>query len=184
MENLKKKYIYIGLGILAIVITISLCLFFFCNSKVEYITLTSSDNSFSVNFPSNINYQINQTENNDFVIDLYSNKDEMFFYATKIEKSREIDLYQIVVDDKQNYFKDKQNIRDDSGINSFTLKDYKAYEYEFVYTDASYGKDFYSNVVWIETAKNLYILNFEVANDNYEKYQDIFLNIKSSFVEL
>lgn len=185
MENFKKKYIYIGLGIAAACIIVTcICLFFFFQNRIEYTILTASDNSFSINFPSNISYQINQAENNDFVIDLYSNKDEMFFYATKIEKSREIDLYKIVVDDKENYLKDKENIRDDSYVIPFTIGDYKSYEYQFVHFDTSYGKDFYSNVIWIETPANLYILNFEVINDNIQKYQDIFLNIKNSFVEL
>ena len=184
MEFFKNKYFYIGLGIVATIIIIGICLFFFFNSKVEYITLTASDNSFNIDFPSNVPYQINQAENNSFVIDLYSNKDEMFFYATRIEKSREINLQQIIEDDKKAYLKDKQNIQNDSGIIPFTISNYKSYEYNFIYSDTSYGKDFYSNVVWIETDKNLYILNFEVVNDMKEKYLDIFLNIKNSFVEL
>lgn len=184
MENLKKKYFYIGLGIVAVVIIICICLYFVFRNEIKYTTLTASDNSFSINFPSNISYQINRADNNEFVIDLYSNKDDMFFYATKIEKSREIDLYQIVVDDKENYLKDKPNIQDDSGVVPFTIGNYKSYEYKFVYNDGSYGKDFYSNVVWIETEKNLYVLNFEAVNEMKEKYQDIFLNIKNSFMEL
>lgn len=184
MKIFKNKYFYIGLVIISTIIFIGICIFFFFNNKVKYSTLTASDNSFSINFPSNISYKINQSENNDFVIDLYSDKDEMFFYATKIEKSREIDLYQIVIDDKEAYLKDKQNIQDDSGVVPFTIGNYKSYEYKFIHFDDSYGKDFYSNVVWIETEENLYILNFEVINDNIQKYEDIFLNIKNSFVEL
>ncbi|MBO5479154.1 MAG: hypothetical protein J6A04_05615 [Clostridia bacterium] len=187
MENTKKKYIYISIGIAVaiLVILVFSCIFFvFQNKNVTYSTITASDGSFEINFPSNIRYQINQSQNNDFAIDLYSNQDEMFFYATKISKSREIDLYQIVVDDKENYLKEKQNIQDDSGIIPFTIGNYKSYEYKFVHSDSSYGKDFYSNVVWIETDTNLYVLNFEVVTDNMEKYQDIFLNIKNSFVEL
>lgn len=184
MENFKKKYIYIGLGIAAAVIIIGICLFFVFQNKPKYTTLTATDNSFSISFPSNTSYQINQTANNDFVIDLYSNKDEMFFYATHISKSRQIDFKQIVSDDKESYLKDKQNIREDSGIVSLDIPNYKAYEYHFIYYDDSYGKDFYSNVIWIETDKNLYVLNFEIVNDNLSQYQDTFLNIKNSFVEL
>lgn len=186
MENPKKKYIYISIVVaIAIFIIIFSSLFFiFQNKEVTYGTITASDGSFQVSFPSNIPYQSNQKEDNEFVIDLYSNKEEMFFYATKISKSREIDLYQIVVDDKENYLKEKENIRDDSGVIPFTIGDYKSYEYKFVYYDSAYGKDFYSNVVWIETDTTLYVLNFEVVNENIEKYQDIFLNIKNSFIEL
>lgn len=184
MEILKKKYIII-LNIILVCIIIGCAIYFSLSpKKITYSTILATDNSFSINIPSNVTYQINQTENNDFVIDLYSIEDEMFFYATKISKSREIDLYQIVADDKANYLKEKQNIRDDSGITPFTIGNYKSYEYKFTHFDASYGKDFYSNVVWIETDKNLYVLNFEVVTEIKEKYQDIFLNIKNSFIEL
>lgn len=186
MKNIEKKYVYIGIGVavfVAVIVIVSL-LFAFNKKEITYTQLTASDGSFQVNFPSNIPYQTNQKENNEFVIDLYSNQDEMFFYATKISKSRQIDLSQIVADDKENYLKEKQNIREDSGIVPFTIGNYQSYEYQFIYSDASYGKDFYSNVVWIETDTNLYVLNFEVVNENVEKYQDIFLNIKNSFVEL
>ena len=51
---------------------------------------------------------------------------EMFLYATKIAKSREIDFYQVVNDDKENYLKQKQNTREDSGIISTPIKDRKS----------------------------------------------------------
>lgn len=185
MENKNRKYIYIGISIAIVAIVILLvCFFLFQNKQIKYVPLTASDGSFEVKFPSTVSYQSNAKENNEFVIDLYSNQDEMFFYATHISKSRQVDFHQIVTDDKENYLKDKENIREDSGIVSFELSNYKAYEYHFVYYDTSYGKDFYSNVIWIETEKNIYVLNFEVVNDNIEKYQNIFLNIKNSFVEL
>ena len=38
----------------------------------------------------------------------------MFIYATSIEKSREVDLYEIANGDKTSYLKDKENVRDDS----------------------------------------------------------------------
>ena len=69
------------------------------------------------------------------------------------------------------------------GINEISINNNKAYEYSLVYSDKNYGKDFYCNVVWIETTNNIYILNFEVVNDNIDKYKDIFNNIKNSFVE-
>ena len=152
--------------------------------KVTYNTLSSVDNSFSIVLPSNVSYQINNTDNNHFILDLYSPEDEMFLYSTKIPKQRDIDLYQVVEDDKANYLKEKQNIQNDSGILPVTINEYKSYEYNFIYFDNSYAKNFYSNIVWIETPKNLYILNFEVSNDNIEKYLDIFNNIKNSFTEL
>ena len=38
----------------------------------------------------------------------------MFMYATTIVKAREIDLYEVAADDKTTYFKDKENLRNDS----------------------------------------------------------------------
>lgn len=181
-----KKYMYIGIGALVAIILLIILILCIClnNKSTKNNLLTATDNSFTIEIPSNISYQINTVENNDFVLDLYSKKDEMFIYGSTILKERMVDFYQIVSDDKEIYLKDKQNIREDSGIIKTTIKDYTAYEYHFIYTDSSYGKDFYSNVVWIETDKNLYILNFEVASDHAEKYQDIFGNIKNSFTEL
>lgn len=60
----------------------------------------------------------------------------------------------------------------------------KAFEYSLVYYDSNYKKDFYCYVVWIETSNNIYILNFEVKNENSEKYKYIFRDIKNSFKEL
>lgn len=180
-----KKFIYTGIAIISIIVILIFCIFHFLskNAVTKSTILTAIDNSFTIEVPSNISYQLTNNSNN-FVIDLYSKKDEMFIYASHISKERMVDFYQIVQDDKERYMSEKQNIRDDSGIVQTKVHDYTAYEYSFVYSDSSYGKDFYNTVIWIETEKNLYVLNFEVVNDNIEKYKDIFLNIKNSFVEL
>lgn len=180
-----NKSIYIGLVFIAFIIIIIFCIFHFSskNNISKNIVLTAIDNSFTIEIPSTVSYQLTNNSDN-FVIDLYSKKDEMFIYASHISKERMVDFYQIVQDDKERYMSEKQNIRDDSGIVQTKVHDYTAYEYSFVYSDSSYGKDFYNTVIWIETEKNLYVLNFEVVNDNIEKYKDIFLNIKNSFVEL
>lgn len=179
-----KKFIYIGIAIIVFILIIAFCIshFLFKNTPIKNTILTATDNSFTIEVPSNISYQTSNDTN--FVIDISSKKDEMFIYASHISKERMVDFYQIVQDDKERYMSEKQNIRDDSGIVQTKVHDYTAYEYSFVYSDSSYGKDFYNTVIWIETEKNLYILNFEVINDNIEKYKDIFLNIKNSFVEL
>ncbi|MCI8482073.1 MAG: hypothetical protein HFJ27_03145 [Clostridia bacterium] len=182
---MKKNYIYIGIGILvAIILVLSGLFFLLKHPKITYSPIIASDGSFQINFPSSITYQMNQKENNEFILDLYSAKDEMFLYATKIAKSRQIDLLQIANNDKANYQKDKANVREASEVISSNVQNYKVYEYHFVYTDSSYGKDFYSNVVWFETNSYLYVLNFEVVKENIDKFQDIFLNIKNSFIEL
>lgn len=187
MKNINiKKVIFLVITIIAI-ITICISLFLINHNKNNsegYKTLNSTDNKFSIQIPNSIKYKINSTPNNDFTIDLYSDTDGMFMYATTIEKKRELDLYEVVNDDKTLYFKDKQNIREDTGITKTTINGNKSYEYSLIYYDANYTKDFYCHVVWIETANNIYVFNFEVKNENANKYKDIFDNIKNSFKEL
>lgn len=180
---MNKKYILIG-AISTVVIIIACAVFFMSRRSDEYKDLESTDRKFKISIPTSINYIANSKENNDFTIDLYSKQDEMYMYATTIEKKRELDLYEVASDDKTEYFKDKENIRDDSGIIQTTINNYKACEYNLVYYDKEYGKDFYCNVVWLETQNYIYVFNFEVVNNNADKYNDIFINIKNSFVEL
>lgn len=116
-ENYNKKYMYIGIGIAILLVIIAIIVtYFILKNTSTMVTLTATDNSFSIQIPNNISYQLNNQENNDFVIDLYSKQDEMFFYASRISKERMVDFYEIVKGDKENYLKDKQNIREDSGI--------------------------------------------------------------------
>lgn len=179
-----KQFIYIGIVVIVLITVITFCISNFSskNDVNKSTVLTAIDNSFNIEVPNSISYEI--INDNNFVLNIASKKDEMFIYASHISKERMVDFYQIVQDDRERYISEKQNIRDDSGIIQTTVNDYIAYEYSFVYYDSSYGKDFYNNVLWIETEKNLYILNFEVVNDHLEKYKDIFLNIRNSFIEL
>jgi hypothetical protein len=179
--NLKKVFASIGILIIIAIVIVGCVLYSPKNNEITYSTLISSDESFQISFPSNISYKINQKEDNEFIIDLYSTDYEMFFYATKIAKLRQVDFYQVVNDDKENYLQDKQNIYDDSGIVSSDIPNYTSYEYSFIYSDTSYGKDFYSYVVWIETDNNLYVLNFEVVKENMDLFKDIFSRNKKFF---
>lgn len=181
---MNKKYILIGAISTIIVIILACVIFFVCTRTEEYKTLESTDGKFKISIPTSINYTINSKENNDFTVDLYSKQDEMYMYATTIGKMRELDLLEVATDDKTEYFKDKENIRDDSGIVQTTINNYKACEYSLVYYDKEYGKDFYCNVMWLETDNNIYVFNFEVVNNNANKYKEVFTNIKNSFVEL
>lgn len=113
--NNKKTYIII---VSAIAIIIFLAgIFYFINknnTKNNYTTLTSTDQKFSIELPNTIKYRQNSAPNNNFTIDLYSENDEMFMYATTVTKTRELDLYEVASNDKLSYFKDKENLRDDS----------------------------------------------------------------------
>ena len=144
MKHISKKCWHIGITLVILMILVFCTLFFIFHKKENtYEPLIANDGSCKIYFPTNITYQCNQ--NNEFIFDLCCQEDEMFFYATKIPKSRQIDLSLMVKHDKETYLKEKQNIREDSGIFSSRLQNYNVEEYHFVYTDSSYGKDFYCN---------------------------------------
>lgn len=115
MINKKKKYVIIAFVFVTLIL-LSIIFYFATpkNKENNYTTLTSIDQKFSVELPNTIKYRQNSAPNNDFTIDLYSEKDEMFMYATTISKTREINLYEVANDDKISYFKNKENLRDDS----------------------------------------------------------------------
>ncbi len=113
--NNKKTYIII-VSAIAIIIFLAGIFYFINKNNTEnnYTTLTSTDQKFSIELPNSIKYRQNSAPNNDFTIDLYSENDEMFMYATTVTKTRELDLYEVASNDKLSYFKDKENLRDDS----------------------------------------------------------------------
>lgn len=112
-----KMIIFIVVVIVLVILGIFLIINFSFNNKnnaSKTTILTSSDQKYTITMPNNIKYKLNTNPNNDFTIDLYSEEDEMFMYATTIEKTHDIDLKTIATDDKTMYFKDKENIREDS----------------------------------------------------------------------
>lgn len=181
MKN--KKILYTVIAVILLV-GIVLVFIFTTKNKDTYTTITSTDGSFSIEINSKIPYKINTKEDSTFPLDLYYAQDEMYAYVSRIEKQRTITLLDVVTEDKTHYLSDKQNIREDSGINPITIENYSAYEYTFTYYDASYQKDFYADIVWIETEKNLYVLNLEVVSSHKNAYQDAFLKMINSFKEL
>lgn len=115
MINNKKTYIIAACIITTIIVLIGILFIIVKNKdKNNYTTLISTDQKFSIELPNTIKYRKNSAPNNDFTIDLYSENDEMFMYSTTIAKTRELDLYEIANDDKTAYFKDKENLRNDS----------------------------------------------------------------------
>lgn len=183
-SKLNKKKIIIGIIIvICIILIIATVIINLPHKKEEtYTTITSTDGKFSLQMSNSINYRINSSTKNDFTLDLFSQDDEMFMYATTIEKRRELDLLQVATDDKTSYFNNKENIRDDTGIYDTQIDNHKALEYSLVYYDTQYKKDFYCDVLWVETDKYIFIFNFEVSNSNSEKYKEIYNKIKNSIV--
>lgn len=180
----RKWFISGGIALIIIVLVIASVVFWKKNTSPSYTTLTSSDGTFSIAIHSDIEYRLNTKENTSFPMDLYSVKDEMYFYVSRIEKTRSLDLSTVIEEDKASYLADKQNVREDSGITQANVKDYTSYEYNLLYYDALYEKDFYSHVIWIETEHTIYILNFEIVAEHADSYKEIFIQMKNSFIEL
>ena len=183
IQFINKKHLLIALVTLIIIILI---IVFFIkkpykknSENTSYSIVTSTDKKVSLSIPNTVSYKINDDENNDYILDLSSQEDDMYVYVSSIKKLHEIDFSSIVNDDRQSYMQNKQNIREDSGIYEGTINNTKSLEYHFVYFDENLSKDFYCNVVWIETSDNIYVFNFEVANDNMNMYGDIFSNMKN-----
>ena len=180
-----KKKILIGIGIfICIVVIASILIVMFHSNKednsVKYATLELNDGKVSISMLDEVSNQINENSDNSYLIDVNLEEDDMFIYASSIQKLHDIDLYDEVKEDKDSYFQNKENVRNDSEIYESTINNNKAYEYNFVYFDKSYEKDFYCNVIWIEHNDFIYVFNFEISNYNLEKYTDIFSTIKNS----
>ena len=146
------------------------------------VIVESDDGKFQINIPEDMAIEFNNDEN--YSLDLFCEEDNMYLYSTTIYKTREVDLLDYVNDDKEYVISSKENSRDISEITSMQIQDYTSYTYNFTYTDSEFGKDFYTQIIWIETSENIYILNFEVVTENKEAYLQIFNDIANSFVEL
>lgn len=182
MKNIKKWMLLPCL--LLLIVTLSGCAKKAPQPKEGYHRLKASDDSYSIEIPENLEYRINSEDNSKFTLDLYSVKDEMYLYGSSVKKTREVDLLDVAMNDKVSYLGDKENIRDDSGMNEITISGYKACYYTLTYYDKEYQKDFYTNVVWIETDSKLYLLNFEVISENKDSYVPVFEHMMNSFCEL
>ncbi|MCI9016516.1 MAG: hypothetical protein HFJ53_05075 [Clostridia bacterium] len=173
-----KKFIIIGISFILVIILIYF-LFFSKISflKKKYVVLTSTDNKYSIEIPSKIDYIV--SENSEFTLDLYSSEDELYIYGSSILKKDDIEFYSIVDNDKSNYLSDKENVRDLSDIVELSIDDNKSYEYSFIYYDTSYEKDFYTNILWIENGDYIFVINFEVEAKNLDKYANILKDVKN-----
>ena len=108
----------------------------------------------------------------------------MMLYTTRIENTgTDVNLKDAITAEKDNISNARENVKDLSDIIEMSIPNCEAYKYSFTYYDSSLESDLYSNVVWIKTSKNIYILDFEVILANKDKYVTIFDDIANSFVE-
>lgn len=179
--KLKKVFIII------VIILILILLGFGIYSLYKYltpVTVTSSNNEFSIQIPGKVEFKEAASGSSEYVLDLYSLKDQMMLYSTIIDNvDNNISLEEAITSEKDNVSNARENARDISDVIKMDVPNCEAYKYTFTYYDSSLETDLYSNVVWIQTEKNTYILDFEVILENKDKYTTIFDDIATSFKE-
>lgn len=179
--KLKKVFIII------VIILILILLGFGIYSLYKYltpVTVTSSNNEFSIQIPGKVDFKEAASGSSEYVLDIYSLKDQMMLYSTIINNvDGNISLEEAITSEKDNISNARENARDISDVIKMDIPNCEAYKYTFTYYDSSLETDLYSNVVWIQTEKNTYILDFEVITENKDKYTTIFDDIATSFKE-
>jgi len=178
--KLKKVFIII------VIILILILLGFGIYSLYKYltpVTVTSSNNEFSIQIPGKVDFKEAASGSSEYVLDLYSLKDQMMLYSTIIDNvDNNISLEEAITSEKDNVSNARENSRDISDVIKMDVPNCEAYKYTFTYYDSSLETDLHSNVVWIKTDKHIYILDFEVILEN-DKYEPIFDQITTSFKE-
>lgn len=179
--KLKKVFIII------VIILILILLGFGIYSVYKYltpVTVTSSNNEFSIQIPGKVDFKEAASGSSEYVLDLYSLKDQMMLYSTIIDNvDNNISLEEAITSEKDNVSNARENARDISDVIKMDVPNCEAYKYTFTYYDSSLETDLHSNVVWIKTDKHIYILDFEVVLENKDKYEPIFDQITTSFKE-
>ena len=179
--KLKKVFIII------VIILILILLGFGIYSLYKYltpVTVTSSNNEFSIQIPGKVDFKEAASGSSEYVLDLYSLKDQMMLYSTIIDNvDNNISLEEAITSEKDNVSNARENARDISDVIKMDVPNCEAYKYTFTYYDSSLETDLHSNVVWIKTDKHIYILDFEVILENKDKYEPIFDQIPTSFKE-
>lgn len=179
--KLKKVFIII------VIILILILLGFGIYSLYKYltpVTVTSSNNEFSIQIPGKVGFKEAASGSSEYVLDLYSLKDQMMLYSTIIDNvDNNISLEEAITSEKDNVSNARENSRDISDVIKMDVPNCEAYKYTFTYYDSSLETDLHSNVVWIKTDKHIYILDFEVILENKDKYEPIFDQITTSFKE-
>ena len=178
---------YNTIAIRIVIILLLILLGFGIYSLYKYltpVTVTSSNNEFSIQIPGKVDFKEAASGSSEYVLDLYSLKDQMMLYSTIIDNvDNNISLEEAITSEKDNVSNARENARDISDVIKMDVPNCEAYKYTFTYYDSSLETDLYSNVVWIQTEKNTYILDFEVILENKDKYTTIFDDIATSFKE-
>ncbi|HJJ12049.1 MAG TPA: hypothetical protein OIM48_01905 [Clostridiaceae bacterium] len=180
---MKRKKIIITISILLVLIVLGFGIYLLYKYLTP-VTVTSSNNEFSLKIPGKISFKESASGSSEYVLDLYSLKDQMMLYTTIIDNvDSGISLEEAITSEKDNVPNARENAKDISNVTKMNIPDCEAYKYTFTYHDSNLESDLYSNVVWIKTSKHIYILDFEVILKNKDKYVTVFDNITNSFKE-
>ncbi len=143
--KLKKVFIII------VIILILILLGFGIYSVYKYltpVTVTSSNNEFSVQIPGKVDFKEAASGSSEYVLDLYSLKDQMMLYSTIIDNvDNNISLEEAITSEKDNVSNARENARDISDVIKIDVPNCEAYKYTFTYYDSSLETDLHSNVV-------------------------------------
>lgn len=178
------NYKKIAIVILAIVAILAIGIgsyYLYQNNK--WITLSALDNSYQVKVPKHIQAKVKEVTNETDKLDFYSVKNEMTFTSSMYPKTENMNLVEFIENEKTHLSEVRENIRELSDTEDLTISNNKAYRYSYLYFDNAYQKDFFAEIVWIETETNIYVLDLEVIVDNKDKFISIFHKIENSFVE-
>lgn len=178
--NISNKKIAIPLVAIILIIVLAVSLILILNHKSQPTQLTSNDNSFRITIPSKIKFERKSTD----TLDIFSKKDEMILSSTVMKKDRDVNLSDVAALEMAGLSNNKSNLDNLSELNKIDLKNYEAYKYSYTYFDQEYNNNFYVEIVWIKTDKNIYVLDLEVITKNQEKYKDLFNEIINSFEEI
>lgn len=180
---MKHKKIIITISIVLVLVILGFGIY----SLYKYltpITVTSSNNEFSLQIPGKVDFKESASGSSEYVLDLYSLKDQMMLYSTIIDNiDSGISLEEAITSEKDNIPNARENARDISDVTKMNIPNCESYKYTFTYHDSNLESDLYSNVVWIKTQKQIYILDFEVISKNKDKYVTVFDDIANSFKE-
>lgn len=170
---------------IAIILVIAILVFagFKIYKYVTPVTVTSNNNEFSLQIPGKVDFKEAASGSSEYVLDLYSVKDQMMLYSTILDTNIDMDLKTAITAEKDNISNSRENAKVATDVTQMNIPNCEAYKYAFTYHDPNFESDLYSTVVWIKTDKHIYILDFEVISDKQNKYIPIFDDIANSFVE-
>ena len=130
--KLKKVFIII------VIILILILLGFGIYSLYKYltpVTVTSSNNEFSIQIPGKVDFKEAASGSSEYVLDLYSLKDQMMLYSTIIDNvDNNISLEEAITSEKDNVSNARENARDISDVIKMDVPNCEAYKYTFLWT--------------------------------------------------